>query len=412
MRKEYIMSEEDKVLKRQKIEQNRAKKRPNRDGAKVTKMKKESIDELNFDNDTSVSIASVVSTASTATETYFWESDRKYTDLDANRQSVIDSMSPVPAASVPSPLSPPENLDIAGSKTLEMLKDSYNSPPNYHELSPHVTNHPTKISTDRNSSSDHVTYENSPDVTNLDEKTSAQRVTKQDNGRQNSEIILLECENYKTTSYSPIEENGLITRTRSDENVKKSNYDSCSNCTQISCSIESGISLGTKNSHSKNSNLAMKISQDPELISKMVNNPHLISKIFTNQEVLIKIITDPETLSKLTENPTVSQLLQDNIINVEDKNVEKSEEEIKDNLEVNDNFNSINSHVVEPQNNLIENPILTNLITNNSPDEEKIHIDESSSDDWNKMSDDVTKDVLQEVQRYIILFYCILTLLI
>lgn len=367
MRKEYIMSEEDKVLKRQKIEQNRAKKRPNRDGLKVTKMKKESIDELNFDNDTSASIASVVSTGSTITETYFWESDRKYTDLDANRQSVIDSMSPVPAASVPSPLSPPENLDIAGSKTLEMLKDSYNSSPSYHELSPRAnTNQSIKIVTPH-----------------VDKKTSP-----------------VQCTTKENSTNSPIKENLINKKIQNEEHGKlKYNSESCSQCTPISCSSNStnnNLPI-TKNCHTKNSNIAMKISQDPELISKMVNNPHLLSKIFMNQDVLMKIITDPETLGKLTENPTVSQLLQENIIDLENENIEVSKNEIDHNdLDIHDNCDSED---LEEQSNQIENPILTNLITNNSPDEEKIHIDESSSKDWNKMSDDVTKDVLQEVQR-------------
>ena len=62
--------------------------------------------------------------ASTISETYFWESDRKYTDLDSNRQNVVESMSPVTAASVPSPSSPPENMNIAETKTLDMMKES------------------------------------------------------------------------------------------------------------------------------------------------------------------------------------------------------------------------------------------------------------------------------------------------
>lgn len=353
------MSEEDKVLKRQKIEQNRAKKRPNRDGLKLTKMKKESVDELNFDNDTSASIASVISTASTVAETYFWESDRKYTDLDANRQSVIDSMSPVPAASVPSPLSPPENLDnIAGSKTLDMLKDSYNSPPSYHELSPRVTNNNNNNQSIKIITPTHI----------IDKKSSIveQATTKNENTRIN-----LERKNYDNSSIK----------------------ETCSNCTPISCSSDNGTKIGQM----KNSTIAIKISQDPELISKIVNNQHLLTKIFMNQEVLMKIITDTETLSKLTENPIVSQLLQENVINSEDENKGTLEEdEIRDDLEI---HNYSDNNMESSQNTQIENPILTNLITNNSPDEEKIHIDESNSNDCNKMSDDVTKDVLQEVQR-------------
>lgn len=114
------MSEEDKYLKRKKIEKNRAKKRSQSDNGKTSKIKKDCVDDCTFE-DTTMSVNSV---ASTMSETYFWESDRKYTDLDSNRQNVVESMSPVTAASVPSPSSPPENTNIAETKTLDMLKES------------------------------------------------------------------------------------------------------------------------------------------------------------------------------------------------------------------------------------------------------------------------------------------------
>ncbi|KAL6445836.1 hypothetical protein ACFW04_000921 [Cataglyphis niger] len=123
MRKDYIMSEEDKVLKREKIEKNRAKKRSQFDNATASKIKKDCVEDCTFE-DTSVSVNSV---ASTMSESYFWESDRKYTDLDGNRQNVVESMSPVTAASVPSPSSPPESTNIAETKTLDMLKESAHS---------------------------------------------------------------------------------------------------------------------------------------------------------------------------------------------------------------------------------------------------------------------------------------------
>lgn len=118
------MSEEDKVLKRKKIENNRAKKRTQPDNGKTSKIKKDCVDDCTFE-DTSMSVNSV---ASTMSETYFWESDRKYTDLDSNRQNVVENMSPVTAASVPSPSSPPENTNIAETKTLDMLKESVHGP--------------------------------------------------------------------------------------------------------------------------------------------------------------------------------------------------------------------------------------------------------------------------------------------
>lgn len=110
MRKEYIMTDEDKVLKKKKIEQNRAKKRSPIDEPRITKMKREIIEESSYD-DTSLSVASTVS-------------DTGFIDLDVLRQSTLENMSPISAASVPSPSSPPENRDIIGSKSSDMLKDS------------------------------------------------------------------------------------------------------------------------------------------------------------------------------------------------------------------------------------------------------------------------------------------------
>lgn len=129
MRKEYIMTEEDKVLKRHKIEQNRAKKRPPSGESRVAKMKRETVEDCSYDNDTSVSVASVKSAASTiSSDGYSWESEKKYADLNRSGQSAAERLSPATAASVPSPSSPPENREIVGSKTLEMLGDSTPNP--------------------------------------------------------------------------------------------------------------------------------------------------------------------------------------------------------------------------------------------------------------------------------------------
>lgn len=121
------MSEEDKALKRQKIELNRAKKR-RRQSQKLDDRKHKSED-ISQDEESLTQEAEnspeASTTSSLVSETYFWDSGKKYVELEASeRASGLDSLSPVAAASVPSPFSPSENNDIVSSKTLEMLKSS------------------------------------------------------------------------------------------------------------------------------------------------------------------------------------------------------------------------------------------------------------------------------------------------
>ncbi|XP_033218987.1 uncharacterized protein LOC117174222 isoform X3 [Belonocnema kinseyi] len=390
MRKEYIMSEEDKVLKRQKIEQNRAKKRPNPGDSKVTKMKRESVEESNFDNDTSVSIASVVSTASTMSETYFWESDRKYTDLDSNRLTVIDNMSPVTAASVPSPSSPPQNSDIAGSKTLEMLRES-NSVMNFYSNEIMESGSPSKR-----------IYTNS-DIISSDNKSSVERNIEDESGPSNFESLRDRFkENFAEKSslaYQRIEPN-FEKRTPYEESVLRGRpvSEACFN----SGTAEETVCFKPKESCAKGSNLAMKIAQDPELVAKMVNNPLLLARIFENQDVLMKIMMDPQTISKLTADPSISEFLEQNVVDAGDRNGERersSKEGFQDQLKNDRGSDQLNRHVLEMQHCQVENPILTNLITNPGSDEAKLETAEPSTSDWNKTADDVTRDVLQDVQR-------------
>ena len=411
MRKEYIMSEEDKVLKRQKIEQNRAKKRPNPCDSKVTKMKRESVEESNFDNDTSVSIASVVSTASTISETYFWESDRKYTDLDANRQTVIDSMSPATAASVPSPSSPPENSDIASSKTLEMVKDSHSSVSSFAKFDHHIANYPNEINMERDSPSDQRIYENSPEMISLDSKTSILRNgTEVGSGPSNFESLkyrLTKDENFvekNSFPYSRVEQNFESQRTPYEESVLRgrSVTEVCYNSGTQPTPEENTVCLKPRETCHKGSNLALKIAQDPGLVAKMVNNPLLLARIFENQEVLMKIMMDPQTISKLIADPSISQFLEQNVVDSGDRNGEReshSKERFEEDLKSSSGFDNLNRHILESQHSQVENPILTNLITNQGSDEGKLETVKPSTSDWNKTADDVTRDVLQEVQR-------------
>jgi hypothetical protein len=152
MRKDYIMSEEDKVMKRRKIELNRAKKRPLSDGENHSKLKRKVFDDnIEPMADTGLSVSSVsscpeqdsVSTTPDVSKT--WVTDGRlprenFKNLDrlhtvSPRASIATSHhqmsepfpSPTSAASIPSPSSPPDSATVAASKTLEMLSDNTNN---------------------------------------------------------------------------------------------------------------------------------------------------------------------------------------------------------------------------------------------------------------------------------------------
>ncbi|XP_015121077.1 nuclear hormone receptor HR96 [Diachasma alloeum] len=244
MRKEYIMTEHDKELKRKKIEQNRAKKRPTSDPPKSRKMKREIIDEPNYD-DTSVSVASV---ASTVSETCFWESERKYTDLDGKGSSTIESMSPVTAASVPSPSSP-ESRDIIGSKTLEMLKES---PPTSSPQCP------------------------SPGAEKpYDAHDSPQEVQINEEGTQNDPESLSDFTS--NPSFSP-----------SSHHIESSTSEPTNSCEK------------SKRIDPNTSDLLEKL-QSPSFIFRLMRRPQLIMEIFQDETLL----------SRLVNNPKVAQLLEE-----------------------------------------------------------------------------------------------------
>ncbi|CAK9824449.1 Nuclear hormone receptor HR96 [Anthophora retusa] len=380
MRKEHIMSEEDKVLKRQKIEQNRAKKRPTIDTTKPSKIKKGSIDDCNFD-DTSMSVNSV---ASTTSDTYFWESDRKYTDLDANRQNVTESFSPVTAASVPSPSSPPENGAISGSKTLDMMKDS-----------------------SHNSNSNFENYDHASS-THEESETDVERMGIDSSSPQQNQEHSLEKDKKSVTSSRKFEQNILDLNTEfasaNNDSLKKTNID-------VNSSIHMGMQIcseepvasqkQSKEISSREDNLVNnKFTQDSTRITKLVNNSNFITKVFQNEELLLKIMTDPVVISKLEADPQMSQFFKEN-----GSNAEKEITSEKDaNVHFKDDGKSTSSRVFRSafkiKQKQVENPILTDLITNSSQEEcVKQRNESNSSSDWNRNVSDVTTDVLQDVQR-------------
>ncbi|XP_012061541.1 PREDICTED: nuclear hormone receptor HR96 [Atta cephalotes] len=384
MRKDYIMSEEDKVLKRKKIEKNRAKKRSQLDNGKTSKTKKDCMDDCTFE-DTSMSINSV---ASTISETYFWKSDRKYTDLDSNRQNVVENMSPVTAASVPSPSSPPENTNIAETKTLDMMKESV------HGLKTNLASRarfvdlnvaPQSIETDKNSSLNSGKYE-------------------QNSLQFNSEFadVIHESSNYSSafeenvSNYSKFEQtreqNSYVDHALQGE-TSQSDLDSSSQLTKE----ETSICQKPKETCSSGSNLVTKFKQNPSLLTKFVSNPNLIAKIFQDRRVIMKIMTDPDMVTCLAMDPYITQFLEENnaidtIIGRDVKTKVQSKEAPENNSDSRYTPRSKGSHV--------ENPILTDLITNrNSEDCKDQNLESNTNADWNKNTADVTKDILQDVQR-------------
>lgn len=150
MRKDYIMSEEDKVMKRQKIELNRAKKRPLNDGEIHSKLKRKLFDDnIEPVSDAGLSMSSVSScpeqdSVSAPDVSKTWVADGRQPHENFNNLNRLRTVSPrasmstdrhqmsepfpspTSAASIPSPSSPPDSATVAASKTLEMLSDNTN----------------------------------------------------------------------------------------------------------------------------------------------------------------------------------------------------------------------------------------------------------------------------------------------
>lgn len=146
------MSEEDKVMKRRKIELNRAKKRPVSDGENHSRLKRKVFDD-NIEPlaDTGLSLSSVSScpeqdsASVTPDVSKTWVTDGRHphenfktldrlhtvsprASISTNRHQMSEPFpSPTSAASIPSPSSPPDSATVAASKTLEMLSDNTNN---------------------------------------------------------------------------------------------------------------------------------------------------------------------------------------------------------------------------------------------------------------------------------------------
>lgn len=430
MRKEYIMSEEDKVLKRKKIEKNRAKKRSQSDNAKASKIKKDCVEDCTFD-DTSMSVNSVVSTIS---ETYFWESDRKYTDLDGNRQNVVESMSPVTAASVPSPSSPPESTNIAETKTLDMLKESSHGPRSNlarYEHTESESNDVTTIIATRyrisNFSCSRARFGSDFNVTPQTAEKDRHFPATTNSGKyeQNAlhfspEFVTVNGESSRYSSpfkanapdYSRFEQGreqdslvGYVDRMSGIGGQPELN-------TPLHAQLvkeEATMCQKPKETCSSGNSLLAKFKQDPGLLAKFVSNPNLLAKIFQDQRVLMRIMTDPDMATCLAADPHIARFLEENdAVGTTDDvpgdergdKAERSQSRVPRVPRVDDdNLDNAARHA-KSKGSHVENPILTDLITNRHAEECKNQtLEPTTSTDWNKNTADVTRDVLQDVQR-------------
>lgn len=415
------MSEEDKVLKRQKIEQNRAKKRPQSDNVKASKIKKDCVEDCTFE-DTAMSVNSV---ASTVSDTYFWESDKKYADLDAGRQNPMENMSPVTAASVPSPSSPPESGNITGSKTLDMLKESYSTKCNFvkYELISQYEEPNTDVDSRRIASHSPIQNRTRFNEFDLASQSAGNDKNMSINSRKFDQNLLEFDSNFghssnqsprytheyedSTTSYCKYEQSpecGPSTFIDCTSNVEATqlNLSPISHTNVQTFTEETTACQRPKEMCPKGNDLVNKFTQNPGLVMKFVNNPHLVAKIFQDRNLILKIMTDPVLVNRLVADPQISQFFKENSIDnndadpVDQLNSQPKEDTIEEHVSVTTSkqqYKSKQSHV--------ENPILTDLITYKNAENYK---NKDTDPSMNKTTADVTKDVLQDVQRLISIY--------
>ncbi|CAB0034309.1 unnamed protein product [Trichogramma brassicae] len=405
MRKEYIMSEEDKVLKRLKIEENRAKKTPSK------KHKGDnSIDESTFD-DNSTSIPSIPSVTSAVSEPYFWDSEKKYTDLNPNKQQTVDSLSPVTAASCPSPSSPPENCDIASSKTLEMLKDSSsNSKNNFIKYNHSESFNSANIAQCASSQGNFdVNLCSGLEGNGLCNNGSMvlQKHDFRDIEPTCPKIIKIDDQCSKYTILKPVEEQNIYSK-YGECSTSSRILESCSN--QNSAHVISQFSVENSSESEKLREVistvsnTTKVSVNPIVVSKLASNPNVIAKVVQDQGVLAKLFSDPEIIAKLISDPQISQLLEEeNITMPVAEEISHGNTLIATKADNKEPANNSQDDIIKKilnDNQSQENPILQNLITTNAEDPQSSSANAGPSSHWSiKSTDEVTRDVLQDVQK-------------
>lgn len=182
-----------------------------------------------------------------------------------------------------------------------------------------------------------------------------------------------------------------------------------SSLTSQSIKEEATICQKSKETCSSGNNLVAKFKQDPELLAKFISNPNLVAKIFQDERVIMKIMTDPDMATCLATDPHITQFLKENGAidstnerDLDDEMVDRSGVPVSDDVVSPGSGGTVTRHTLKLKGSHVENPILTDLITNRNAEECKSQNLEpvTASADWNKNPADVTRDVVQDVQRY------------
>lgn len=420
------MTEEDKILKRKKIEQNRAKKRLPSEPLKVQKFKKESLEDSSIDHE-STSLPSV------ASESYVWESDKRYTDLDGNRQQTTDSLSPVTTASVPSPSSPPEGANIASTKTLDMLteenqtlleKGNQNNDRYLFQTPPRMESFDATAGFDASSQKFFKFGHSSMNpLGNSDAqlhkyKSSIQEMEKDSSVLQSSLKYELSrsTKNSSNNSQRSDIQNSAASVSVSFSQNRSSFYPESStssrrgselspNGTEVEITQGDNVRHKSKETGTKKSNLLSRVMREPRLIAKVFSNPELAAKIFQDQGFVSKILEDTETVSRLVADPQISKFIEENDVTQINETDErqansKPRTELGQKLANNGISDNMIRHMLDEERKQVENPILTNLITNRTSAECKsVNGEANINRDWSQPLQDVARDISQDVQR-------------
>lgn len=164
---------------------------------------------------------------------------------------------------------------------------------------------------------------------------------------------------------------------------------------------ETSICQKPKELCSSGSDLVAKFKQDPSLLTKFVSNSNLVAKILQDQRVIMKIMTDPDMATCLAADPYITQFLEEH--NAINKTIIERDRDTKTRVQSRaapESNNGGSRHMPKSKGSHVENPILTDLITNRNTEECKNpNLESSTNTDWNKNTADVTRDVLQDVQR-------------
>lgn len=330
-----------------------------------------------------------------------------------NKQLTIDNMSPITAASVPSPSSPLENCDIAGTKTLEMLKDAtFSSISNFTKEDHAISYNLNELHSDKNSSSQINFHRNFTNDFNQDirfpvETTKITNAIAQNNTVQNKSQDIINvslpapmCTRFQNISPNCSTYNLSFNEKNEFSTVCQTNIKSVETCIDQATLMlsQSKVEDGIFNQNSQEA------PQNIKLISKLIKNPNIFVKVFEDSNFLEKFVSDLDLIEKLVSNPDLAQILEkyasfstpEKLKNTLDKNLDfntnNRDEQIKeDRISTNYKKNLSN----QDQNN-VQNPILTHLMNNQNVEEQ--------SKDACKVSEkclrlDITDNILKDVQK-------------